>query len=97
MAVNLQQQLESVGVKMRLVAEKYRTLSAVKSDLESDNVRLRAEIISRDREIEQLRAKLEYQQVATTITPSRQELEQTRAIVADLVRDIDRCIAELME
>ena len=51
MAVNLQQQLESVGVKMRLVAEKYRTLSAVKSDLESDNVRLKAEIISRDREI----------------------------------------------
>lgn len=97
MAVNLQQQLERVSAKALLVLEKYRMLNDEKSALESENERLKADLLSRDRELEQLRQKVEYQRIASTLVPDRADLEQTRALITNLVRDIDRCIADLMD
>ena len=96
MAVDLQQQLDRVSAKARLVLEKYRILSDEKERLESENERLKADLLSRDRELERLRQEVEYQKMATTIVPDRGDLSRTRAMISDLVRDIDRCIAELM-
>lgn len=97
MAVNLQQQLDRVSAKARLLLEKYRMLNDEKAALESENERLKADVLSRDRELEKLRREIEYQHVATTIAPDRTDLAQTRTLITNLVRDIDRCIADLMD
>ena len=35
--------------------------------------------------------------MATTIAPERKDVERTRALLASLVREIDKCIADLKE
>ena len=40
---------------------------------------------------------VEYLTVVSTIAPSRESLDETRARIAGLMREIDRCIADLKE
>ena len=47
------------------------------------------------REIADLRHQVEYLKVATSIAPSREAVEQSRAVLSELVREIDKCIADL--
>ena len=54
-------------------------------------------VLAREKELQQLRLQAEYLTVATTLGSDRSSVEATRAMLADLVRDIDRCIADLME
>lgn len=97
MSVELEQQLGRIGEKARLMAERYRhVLDRHRAALDTI-AELRETLAKQEKEIEQLRAKVEYLSVATTIVPDRKMLDDTRELIADLVRDIDRCIIELTD
>lgn len=97
MAANLREQLDRVRSKTSIVVEKYHRLKEAYTDARQENDRLKAELLARDKEIEQLRMKVEYLSIASTVKLTGNDLETTRAMVADLVREIDRCIADLSE
>jgi len=97
MASDLQQQLESVRAKTRVVGEKYHHLRDAYLAAKDEISDLKAQVLARDEEIEKLRMKVEYLSMASTVRLTGDDLAATRAMVADLVRDIDRCIADLTE
>ena len=48
-------------------------------------------------ELEALKLQVEYLSVSSALAPDRDTLENTRSIIADLVREVDRCIADLSD
>lgn len=58
-------------------------------ELEGEVARLSKEIEARDREIEYLKV--------ARLAGSKEETERTRAVISGLVREIDKCIADLSE
>ena len=97
MAVKLEQQLESIRAKALVVSEKYLHLRESYLAQKAEISDLRAQLLARDEEIQQLRTKVEYLSIASTVSLTGDDLAATRAMVADLVREIDRCLADLAE
>lgn len=95
MAENLYQRVEAVKAKAALLTERYRALQQSKAasdrrieELTARISDLERQMAARDREIERLK-------VASVLAPDHRDVEETRTFIADLVREIDRCIARL--
>lgn len=97
MAGNLQQRLDSIRDKAEKLTSRYRQLSEEKRAADNLISDLRMTIRHQQRELAELRQKIEYLTVVTTITPERDKVEQTRVVLAELVREIDKCINELTQ
>lgn len=97
MAGDLQNQILSVRAKARVVGEKYRHIKNAYDNAREEISDLKAQILARDKEIEELRMKVEYLSIASTVRLTGDNLAATRAMVADLVREIDECLADLKE
>lgn len=95
MAANLQQRLKSIGSKARVLTERYAELLEEKRAAEAQIDELRAQLQRQQREMDHMRQQIEHLQVVTTIAPKREDVERSRAFLSQLVRDIDKCIAEL--
>lgn len=97
MAEELQQRLLRLKSKMDLLLEQGSMLRKQKDEAIQRAESLQ-EIVNRQRrEIENLRMQLEYLQVASTFAPTREQVEQSRAILSGLVRDINKCINDLTQ
>ncbi len=97
MPSDLQQQIESVRAKTRVMVEKYHYVKDAYEAAKVEISDLKAQILARDEELEQLKLKVEYLSIASTVRITGDDLASTRAMVADLVREIDRCLADLKE
>lgn len=97
MAENLREQLDRVKSKASVMVEKYQRLNQAYDESRREVTELQATLRAREAEIEKLKLNVEYLSVASTIKLSGDDLASTRAMVADLVREIDRCIIELSE
>jgi len=92
---SLRQRLDSIEAKASLLVEKYARLRAAKAVSDRRNEELLRQVERQSREIADLRHQVEYLRVATSIAPSREAVEQSRAVLSELVREIDKCIADL--
>lgn len=97
MASDLQQQLESIRAKALVMVEKHDRLKQAYDAARAEISDLKAQVIARDEELERLRMKVEYLSIASTVRLTGDDLASARTMVADLVREIDRCIADLLE
>lgn len=97
MAGTLQQRIDSLKSKAHLLTERYAALADAKRTADERIAELEATLRKRDNEISILRQQVEHLQVVTTIAPRREDVERSRAFLAELVRDIDKCINELSE
>lgn len=97
MAADLQQQIERVRAKSVVLRDKYLALHKSYDELRKENTDLKAELIAREGDLEKLRLQVEYLTVASTVKSSEGDLAATRAIIADLIREIDLCIKDLHE
>lgn len=95
MAGNLQQRIDRIIAKAALIDERYRLLAEAKAvtdnrvgELEAEVDTLRRQLSERDREIERLR-------VASALAPDHSNVEEARALLTELVREIDKCIKQL--
>lgn len=95
MAANLQQRIDSIEAKATLLVERYETMRKAREAAEERIAALEKEIAGRDRTIAELNRRIEYLKVASVITPDHGDVEQTRAMLAGLVREIDKCINKL--
>ena len=97
MVSELQTTLRRLQAKSDVLLEKSHALKLEKEAVEQENDQLRSRLAQLDKEIEKLRLDYEYLQMARMITPTRESVVQSRAILAKLVQDVDKCISQLME
>lgn len=97
MVSELQSTLERIKSKSDVLLEKYNALRLEKEEVEQENSQLRSRLAQLDKELELMRRDYEYLQMARMITPTRESVIQSRAILAKLVQDVDKCISQLME
>jgi hypothetical protein len=97
MAADLQSRINNLRSKAELLTGRYRMLVQQKQQCDLKVQELEATVKRQQREIEILHQQIENLQVVTTIAPSRENVEHSRAILSQLVRDIDKCIAELTD
>lgn len=89
--------LGKVVAKANLLAERYEILAKSRDEAQARVAELEGRLLVAERELESLRAEAEYLRMAAVISPDRDQIEQTRAIVSGLVREIDRCITDLSD
>ncbi len=83
--------------KANLLAQRYEALQKLKEEADAKIASLQAELEARDRELRLIRQEAEYLRTAAVISPDRDQIEETRAIISGIVREIDRCIADLSD
>lgn len=95
MATDLHSTIERILNKSSVLVEKYHALEAEKLNAELKIRQLQEEIATLKKELEQLRQDNEYLRMARTIAPSYEQLAESRTIISQLVRDVDKCISQL--
>jgi hypothetical protein len=97
MADELTSQLTRIGEKSRFLVERYRVVTQQRDNALSTIDTLQKSLLERDKELQQLKMQVEYLTLSSSISPDKDALDKTAAIITGLVRDIDRCIADLKE
>lgn len=97
MAANLQQRLDSIRGKATLLTQRYAELLEEKRAADAQIAELHTQLRRQQEEMARMRQHIESLQVVTTISRGREDVERSRAFLSQLVRDIDKCIAELTE
>ena len=95
MSVDLQRRISQIKTKSALLLERAARVEELKAKAEARVEELTAEVEAGRREIERLKLQLEYPTVARVSNPSREDVERSRALIFGLVREIDKCIADL--
>jgi len=95
MAGELQQIIDRVNAKTQILLSRYAEMDRMRKEAMERVMELEAEIGRIKAENERLSSEVEYLRIATTIIPDRNDVGRTRALLSELVREIDKCIAEL--
>lgn len=97
MAGELQQTIERLKAKMLVVTDRFTFVCNERDAAQARVQELEKELDSARKTIDRLTQEVEFLRIATTIAPERKDVEHTRALLAELVREIDNCIADLKE
>lgn len=97
MASDFIEQVNRIRAKASVIVEKYAKTEEAYKAAREEITQLKAMLLARDKEIEKLRMQVEHLSIASVVKVSGDDLESTRAMVADLVREIDRCIVDLSD
>ena len=92
---DLQEQVRRIADKTRLLLIRNQALREEVAALKAALAEREACVLARDAELEKLRLELEYMRVASVVSPTADGRRQTAELISDLVREIDRCIADL--
>lgn len=95
MARNIHEITESIGSKVAVIIERQAQLVEAVERQRAEAEGLRKRIGELEAEVKRLAAGNEYLAVVKAATVTPEQAEQSRAMLAELVREIDRCIAEL--
>lgn len=93
----LSQTIDRITAKATVLVERYHALAGSKAEADRTIEELRAENLRQAKEIERLRAQVEYLTIATTVVPDRAAVEQSRQKISMMIREIDRCISDLTQ
>ncbi len=97
MADELQARIDSLKSKAKLLTERYKMIVQQKQ-LQNDRIgQLEATVDKQQREIRLLQQQNEQLRIVSTMAVEREDMEHTRTVLTQLVRDIDKCIAELTD
>lgn len=95
MADNVQDIARSIESKVRVIVGRQNVLSERVAAERAENARLRARVEELSAEVARLKEDNGYLTVMRAVSVTPEQAEQSRALLAGLVREIDRCIAEL--
>ncbi|MCI8998493.1 MAG: DUF3450 domain-containing protein [Muribaculaceae bacterium] len=95
MAGTLQQRIDKIEAKGALLAERFALLREAKRQADGQIAEMKTTISMLHRNIDDLNRQIEYLKVASVLTPNHHDVEETRAILSELVREIDKCINQL--
>lgn len=95
MAVSATNTYDNIRAKVRVIIDRQQMLVEKINAQMAENEKLRSENENLQKQLQRMKVDYEFLTMASVIAHNREEVEQTRAMLAGLVRDIDRCIAEL--
>lgn len=96
MANDLTEQLTRIGHKAELLTTRYGMLVQEVRRLRSELADRQAQILALQASLERSRLETEHLRLAANVAPTPQSLQQSRAFVANLVREIDACVDDLI-
>lgn len=82
---------------MLVASDRFNIVREQRDAAQERVAQLEKELDASRKTIEKLSQEVEFLRIATTIAPERKDVEQTRAMLSQLVREIDNCIADLKE
>lgn len=95
MAANLQQRINNIEAKASLLTERYAAVRKLQAEGLAKIEELTAQVKSLEREIQKRDAEIERLKVGAAVTAtSRDDVELSRKFISELVREIDKCIAQ---
>lgn len=97
MAIDLQNRLDQIKVKSGMLVERYKQERQQREQLQESVSDCERQIKELKQQIARLREENEMLKLNGLVNPSREDVENSRTILSKLVRDIDRCIADLTE
>lgn len=97
MAKDYAELLTRVGHKAELLVTRYEMLREENSRLQAQVAELEATVRTQEAELERQRLELEHFRISSAVAPDTETAKQARAVITELVRDIDVCIADLMK
>ena len=97
MAKDFAEQLSRIGHKAELLVTRYSTLKEHNARLRQQVLELQATLRAHEALIEKQRIELEHLRMSSAIAPDTATAREARATLAELVREIDVCIADLMK
>lgn len=95
MAVTLQERVEKIKSKAALLQERYSALLNAKAEADHRISELTDEISELNRKLRDKEREIEWLKVSSVLTPDHNDVEETRRFISELVRDIEKCIAQL--
>lgn len=95
MAQNVQDIASRIKQKVAAIADRQRLLAQAIETERAEKERLTARLAELEAEIIRLKADNEYLRVMRAVAVTPEQAEQSRVMLAGLVREIDKCIAEL--
>lgn len=95
MAQDVQDIAGRIQAKVAAIADRQRLLAETLEAERAEKARLQARVEALTAEVSRLKADIEYLTVVRAVAVTPQQAEQSRALLAEMVREIDRCIAEL--
>lgn len=97
MAGSLQETIQNLKAKAAIILDRHALLVKEYDTARERINQLEATIFTLRKEVERLTLETEYLKVASTVAPTSADIERSRAILTELVREIDKCITELNE
>jgi hypothetical protein len=97
MASDLRQQLDRLKSKAGILTERYSAVKQERNAALAEVAKLQETVTQQQKTIESLQRQIEFQMIATTIAPTRKDVDKSRAVLTELVREIETCIADLTE
>lgn len=95
MAGEFQQIIDRINAKSQLILERYAMVNRQRGEAVQRVHELEESLRKMQAENERLAREVEFLRIATTIAPDRKDVADTRAMLSELVREIDRCISDL--
>lgn len=95
MAQNVQNIASSIKSKVAVIIDRQNMLAQTIEAERAESARLREKVKELTEEVKRLKTDNEYLTVMRAAAVTPQQAEQSRTMLAGLVREIDRCIAEL--
>lgn len=95
MASDLETTLTRLAEKSRFLTERFKVVTRQRDEALAAVEGLQKEVRDRDRQLQRMRAELEYLKVSSALAPTAESVTATRAMIRDLITEIDRCIADL--
>lgn len=95
MPAELKQRLDRLESKAAMVARSHEGLLRRLQEQSRLIAGLESRVRSLEAENSELRTAAEYLRVVHTVAPTREAVSQTRALLSRIVREIDRCIADI--
>lgn len=95
MSENVQELTSRIAAKVSVIAERQQLLVSRIEAERAEKERLARRVAELESELRQLKADKEYLSVMRAVAPTDEEARRNRTLLNGLVREIDRCIAEL--
>lgn len=95
MTGDLQNRLDSICRKAILLTERYKALEQAKTQADQRIAQLEAELDQSRQQVSHLEEQAKYLTLTQAVNPTREDVERSRKVISELVRQIDRCINEL--
>lgn len=95
MATGISEILARLKGKVSVLTERYQAVKAQRDEAQLRCSELQNSIDTMRAELQQLRTENEYLRISHKIAPTPDDVRQSQAVIAELVKKIDKCISQL--